>query len=156
MNSVHLVTREKYRVEPGQKLSHVHQNTQPGPAAHPRRAQAAPACACRAPPRAPGASLPLAQPAARSPAPYARAPSCLQRLSARPRMPSACRTPARPAPSPAPQLPRLRAPTPTPARPSTPLRARLLPSPTPCRRYSDCIVAWLGTVLQYSPALPSP
>ena len=45
--------------------------------------------------------------------------------------------------------PRARQPNaPAPAcEPSTPLRARLLPSPC-------CIVAWLATVLQYSPALP--
>ena len=34
MNSVHLVTLEKYRVEPDQKLSQIAQNTPPGPAEH--------------------------------------------------------------------------------------------------------------------------
>ena len=97
-----------------------------------------PACAC--------AQLKLAR--ARAPTqrpPAARAtPAC---ASARARAPAALRAPAR---SPcAPQHTR-------PARPSTRACAPL-PSALPfCRRYSDCIVAWLGTVLQYSPALPSP
>ena len=74
MNSVHLVTREKYRVKPGQNLSQVHQNTQPGLAEHTRRAQAAqpaapraPACACRASMPFPRALCPC-RPACRAPA----------------------------------------------------------------------------------------
>ena len=135
MNSVHLVTREKYRVELGQKLSQVHQNTQPGPAAHTRCSQpaqpaalCAPACAYPAPLhvhavsarllRAPRSccsspSLPRALPTARLPArlplppPAACAPVCSLRARARAHCPL-LRPSAHacsPAPTPAPQLP---------------------------------------------------
>ena len=107
------------------------------PSRAPLRAHAMPA---RAPaarrlraPRALGALLPLAQPAARSACRYAL---CLSSCSARPRA-HACPVPAA---RPLAQRPRLHA-------------------PAACAlycHYSDYIVAWLGTVLQYSPALPSP
>ena len=118
MNNVHLVTPEKYRVEPGQKLSQVHQNTQPGPAAHTRRAQAAqpaapraPACAYRAPPLIQAVSARLL----RAPRACCRSPSLQRappaaRLSAPARLPAPVRLPPC-----APQH----------AQPSAPLRARL-------------------------------
>ena len=124
-------------MKPSQKLSQVHQNTQPGPAAHTRRAQAAqpaaqraPACACRAPPSVAAAhARTLARPAAR--------PLALQRA----RAPMPCSSPARPsvcAPRPpacpsaaAARLPRARlSPRPAPARPARP-SARLSRAPAP-------------------------
>ena len=98
MNSVHLVTRQKYRVEPGQKLSQVHQNTQPGPAAHTRRAQAAqpaapraPTCSCRAPPRVHAVSARLL----RAPRSCCRAPRACCRSPSLSRAPPAARLPVR-------------------------------------------------------------
>ena len=113
MNSVHLVTREKYsqknRVEnqAGCTSTQLAQLARPG--AH-RSAQ----------PATPRARLSSAS-ALRHPA----------------RLSSAC------------------TPCPAPVRPTQHLRAQ--PSACAlCRCYSGRIVAWLGTVLQYSPALPSP
>ena len=156
MNGVHLVTQEKKRVKNGSKMGRVHRVHCPRPAQAPRpRAPRAPsACLpraqrpaagpapCRAPsalpPACAWAQLPLARERARQPAPV-RLPPCapqhaLRATPAHARLPSAPGTPsthARPAPT---------------AR-SPPSHARL------CRRYNDYIVAWLGTALQYSPAL---
>ena len=101
------------------------------------------AASCRAPPRA-QPRLP-ARPARARPAPCA--PACTRAPAARLHL-------ARPASSARllPACPACAPPSP-PARPSAPAQR---PYPAPCHGYSGRIVAWLGTVLQYSPALPSP
>ena len=135
----------------GSKIGRVHRVHSPRPARAPS-AQAAclprlAACcrallrACRLP-SSPNARTPV-PPAAcrlRAPAPaHLRAPPSAARLLV---CPSQRPTHAqRPAASPAPACALLR------AQPS---------ACVPCRCYSGRIVAWLGTVLQYSPALPSP
>ena len=165
MNSVHLMSQEKYRVEKlGRKPSRVHEHPTGPACAHRPRAQrqgcAHPAPACRAP-RAPSvtcsARLRLARlaslaPHARAPAASrSRAPSCLQRPLARPR------TLVLRAPSPrlivCLRLLRARA-----AR-QRPLRPRLL-RPAPCRDTTACLATRAAlshatiqcSVLQYTAA----
>ena len=110
-------------------------------------------------PSAQAARLPPSQPCPARPA-------CLHAYAARARpLVPACRPAHRAArqrprslPSCAPQRPAC-APAPSSLHTRLRPRLRLLRAPAPlharlCRRYSDYIVAWLGTVLQYSPALP--
>ena len=117
--------------------------------------------ACPAPARA---QRPHARAARACCLPPARLPACLPaRPSAcPPARPACCRAPAC-APNPAPHVrpapsAHLRPPARPAARPAPAcalLRAQSS-SCVPCHCYSGRIVAWLGTVLQYSPTLPSP
>ena len=142
MNSVHLMTQEKYRVEPGKKTESECTKPQPGPAG--------PACAHRLRPGRPAGRAPRA----------CRAPTCLP--AARPARPAApCRT------LPAPRAPSARTSARLPACASTPcarprpsarqprapapsaLQARLhprLPTPAPAARpvrpSACCLLKW--------------
>ena len=158
MNSVHLVTQEKYRVESGQKQAEFiectaqSQPVRPGhapsfqaacPAPRPRAQRPAPACRALRLRRAPLApSAPRARPASAPCAPCARLPPPSPH-AARPLRPAACssRPLARP--------PALRAPS-----ASTP-NAQHAQRPAPaCRVAATVAVSWLGWALHRNTVQP--
>ena len=135
MNSVHLVTQEKYRVEPGQKQAECTECTAQSQPAGPGRA---PRACCRAQPRALRFRPPTLR-APRAPAPAA----CAQRLPAR--LPA-----ARPACTPA-LCPRAPAPAARPARALACCHACCIAT----QAKPPHNTSW-PTVLQYTPAPSRP